>query len=79
METTAGHIRLCVMIPTYNNAGTIRQVVEDVSKYCDQILVVAALTRQRRFSVPWRLQYILWHTTRTRAKDMRSSLVSGKL
>lgn len=28
------------MIPTYNNAGTIRQVVEDVSKYCDQILVV---------------------------------------
>lgn len=40
METTSGHIRLCVIIPTYNNAGTIRQVVEDVSKYCDQILVV---------------------------------------
>ena len=31
---------MCVIIPTYNNAGTIRQVVEDVSKYCDQILVV---------------------------------------
>ena len=40
METASGHIRLCVIIPTYNNAGTIRQVVEDVSKYCDQILVV---------------------------------------
>ena len=40
METASGRIRLCVIIPTYNNAGTIRQVVEDVSKYCDQILVV---------------------------------------
>lgn len=40
METASGHIRVCVIIPTYNNAGTIRKVVEDVSKYCDQILVV---------------------------------------
>jgi glycosyltransferase involved in cell wall biosynthesis len=40
METASGHIRLCVIIPTYNNAGTIRKVVEDVSRYCDQILVV---------------------------------------
>ncbi len=40
METASGRIRLCVIIPTYNNAGTIRKVVEDVSRYCDQILVV---------------------------------------
>lgn len=33
-------MRLCVIIPTYNNAGTIRRVVEDVQKFCQQIIVV---------------------------------------
>lgn len=32
--------RLCVIIPTYNNAGTVRQVIDDVLKYCPQIIVV---------------------------------------
>jgi 1-acyl-sn-glycerol-3-phosphate acyltransferase len=32
--------RLCVIIPTYNNAGTIRQVIEDVSRFCQHIIVV---------------------------------------
>ena len=31
---------ICVVIPTYNNAGTIRQVVLDTQKYCDDIIVV---------------------------------------
>lgn len=30
----------CVIIPTYNNAGTLAQVIEDVRQYTDQILVV---------------------------------------
>ena len=33
-------IRLCVIIPTYNNAGTVKQVIEDVSKHCKEIIVV---------------------------------------
>lgn len=32
--------RVCVLIPTYNNAGSLKQVISDVSAYCDDILVV---------------------------------------
>ena len=32
--------RLCVIIPTYNNANTIRQVIEDVHRYCNHVIVV---------------------------------------
>lgn len=31
---------ICVIIPTYNNQSTIKMVVEDVSQYCGDILVV---------------------------------------
>lgn len=33
-------IRLCAIIPTYNNAGTIRQVISDVTAYCQDVIVV---------------------------------------
>ena len=33
-------MRLCVIIPTFNNAATIRQVVEGVWQYCQNIIVV---------------------------------------
>ncbi len=33
-------IKLCVIIPTYNNAGTVKQVIEDVSRHCEDIIVV---------------------------------------
>lgn len=31
---------ICVIIPTYNNAGTIEQVIHSVSEFCDDIFVV---------------------------------------
>lgn len=31
---------ICVVIPTYNNCGSIRQVVEDTLAYCDDVIVV---------------------------------------
>lgn len=31
---------ICVVIPTYNNASTIRNVVEGVARYCEDIIVV---------------------------------------
>ncbi|MCH5312679.1 MAG: glycosyltransferase [Prevotella sp.] len=31
---------ICVVIPTYNNEGTIAQVVRDTQKFCDDIFVV---------------------------------------
>ncbi len=39
MEKESGR-KLCVIIPTYNNAGTVRQVINDVLQYCSQIIVV---------------------------------------
>ena len=33
-------IELCAIIPTYNNAGTIRQVISDVTAYCQDVIVV---------------------------------------
>jgi len=33
-------LSVCVLIPTYNNAATIAQVIESVTNYTDQILVV---------------------------------------
>lgn len=38
--TIRDNIRLCVIIPTYNNCGTIQQVVTDVSHQCEDIIVV---------------------------------------
>ena len=32
--------RWCTVIPTYNNVGTIRQVIDDTLRYCDDIIVV---------------------------------------
>ena len=34
---TAG---ICVVIPTYNNAGTLSKVIIDVLKYCEDVIVV---------------------------------------
>ncbi len=32
--------QICVIIPTYNNASTIKRVIEDVEHYCINIIVV---------------------------------------
>ena len=32
--------RICVIIPTFNNVGTIARVVSDVQKWCDDVIVV---------------------------------------
>ncbi len=33
-------LNVCVIIPTYNNAGTLRRVLTDVSEYTSQIILV---------------------------------------
>ena len=33
-------LKVCVIIPTYNNAATLAAVIEDVALYCDHIIVV---------------------------------------
>lgn len=36
----AKELKVCMLIPVYNNAGTIAQVIEDVKLFCEDILVV---------------------------------------
>ena len=33
-------LRCCVLIPTYNNSGTIEKVLHDVLEYSDDVCVV---------------------------------------
>ncbi|HNS11581.1 MAG TPA: DUF2062 domain-containing protein [Bacteroidia bacterium] len=33
-------LKICVIIPTYNNSGTLAKVIEDVSGYCHDIIIV---------------------------------------
>ena len=35
-----GKTKLCVIIPTYNNAGTIGRIISDVTAYCQYVIVV---------------------------------------
>jgi glycosyltransferase involved in cell wall biosynthesis len=34
------NLKVCVIIPTYNNAGTLARIIADVAKYTQQIIVV---------------------------------------
>ncbi len=40
LKTTMQRHGICVIIPTYNNAGTIERVVHDTLKYCNDVIVV---------------------------------------
>lgn len=37
----ARKLGVCILIPVYNNAGTISQVIKDVQQYCGDITVIA--------------------------------------
>lgn len=39
-KATLKELGICVIIPTYNNKGTILQVIQSASDYCDDIFVV---------------------------------------
>ena len=34
------NLRCCVVMPTYNNAGTLRDVISEVLGYCADVIVV---------------------------------------
>jgi len=40
LENRFIHKKVCVVLPTYNNAGTIEQVLTDILSYTNQIIVV---------------------------------------
>lgn len=40
VDTTMRAHRICVIVPTYNNAGTLAQVIDDILQYTDSVIVV---------------------------------------
>ena len=40
VHTRFKELSVCVLIPTYNNGGTLVAVINDVLQYTDQIIVV---------------------------------------
>lgn len=40
MRTFMRDRKICVIVPTYNNSGTLASLLSDVAKYCDDIIVV---------------------------------------
>ncbi len=42
---------ICVVIPTYNNEGSIQQVVSDTMAYCDDVIVVSDGSTDRTTSI----------------------------
>lgn len=40
LKSTMRSHGICVVIPTYNNAGTLRRVVSETLQYCDDVIVV---------------------------------------
>lgn len=39
-KATLKELGICIIIPTYNNKGSIMQVIQSVAEYCDDIFVV---------------------------------------
>ena len=40
VAATMRRLKACVLIPTYNNAGTLGRVVSEVLEYSDDVIVV---------------------------------------
>ena len=40
IQNKINELKLCVIVPTYNNAGTINKVVTDVQQYTKNVIVV---------------------------------------
>ena len=40
MKEELKQLNCCILIPTYNNAGTLRRVVTDVLQYCEDVFVI---------------------------------------
>ena len=61
-------LKVCMVMPTYNNAGTLRDVVERVLTYCDDVIVVNDGCTDGSAEI----LASLWSTTaKTEAKAMR--------
>jgi len=51
-------LKICIIIPTYNNATTLKKVIEDISRYSKNIIVVNDGSTDNTFEILTELSYI---------------------
>ena len=68
---------ICAIIPTYNNAGTVRQVIDDVLRHCDQVIVVNDGSTDETATVLQALPAGVTVMTHTENKGKGHALVTG--
>ena len=68
---------ICAIIPTYNNAGTVRQVIDDVLRHCDQVIVVNDGSTDETATVLQALPAGVTVVTHTENKGKGHALVTG--
>lgn len=74
----AGEVRICAVIPTYNNAGTILDVVKGVLRQLPDVVVVIDGSTARTNSSPGRGSPCAWSATNgTAVKGWRCNAGSG--
>ena len=69
--------RVCVIIPTYNNAGTIAQVISDVVAYCQDVIVVNDGSTDETADILQRLTVPVTLVSYPRNKGKGHALVKG--
>lgn len=70
-------IRLCVIIPTYNNDRTILRVIEDVQKYVEHIIVVNDGSTDETSEILHQVEQTVHIVSHERNKGKGSALLSG--
>ena len=68
---------VCVIIPTYNNAGTIAQVISDVVAYCQDVIVVNDGSTDETADILQRLTVPVTLVSYPRNKGKGHALVKG--
>ena len=69
--------RVCVIIPTYNNAGTISQVISDVTAYCQDVIVVNDGSTDETAVILQRLSIPITLVSNPKNKGKGHALVKG--
>lgn len=77
MEENIEKFRLCVIIPTFNNEGTIKQVIEDTTEYCNNIIVVNDGSTDRTLDILSTISPTIHLVTYERNKGKGHALVEG--
>lgn len=78
MSDSVRHIKVCAVIPTYNNAGTLRDVIARTLEYVDWVIVVndgsTDATSRQLDNIDSRVTVISYETNRGKGHALQTGL-----